>query len=226
MQKVLSMNTYRASTFSSKAFVAFKRFFDFIFSFVLMIVLFPFFLLISLIVMVDTKASPIFVQTRMGRNNQPFRMYKFRTMSVLAPSNVASCKLDNPKQYISKVGNILRRLSVDELPQLLNIFAGQMSFVGPRPVVLSETDLLEMRTRNGACSARPGLTGVAQTSGRDKVTAYEKAKMDAFYANNASLSLDLRVLLLTVGYVLRSQDICEGSCAQAKPEMYKRERSA
>lgn len=226
MQKVLSMNTYRACTFSSKAFVAFKRIFDITFSFLMMFVLLPFFFIISLIVMADTKASPIFVQTRMGRNNQPFRMYKFRTMSVSAPNNIASYKLDDPKQYITRFGKILRRSSVDELPQLLNIFLGHMSFVGPRPVVLTETDLLEMRTRNGACSVRPGLTGVAQTSGRDKVTVYEKAKMDAYYADNASASLDFRVLLLTIGYVLRSQDICEGASSQTSAEMYKRERSA
>lgn len=226
MQKVLSMNTYRACTFSSKAFIAFKRFFDITFSFLMMFALFPFFVIISLIAAADTKAFPIFVQVRMGRNNQPFRMYKFRTMSMSAPDNIASYKLDNPKQYITGFGKILRRSSVDELPQLLNIFLGQMSFVGPRPVVLTETDLLEMRTRNGACSVRPGLTGVAQTSGRDKVTVYEKAKMDAYYADNASASLDFRILLLTVGYVLRSQDICEGITSQAPAERYKRERSA
>ena len=162
----------------------------------------------------------------MGRNNVPFRMLKFRTMSVDAPSDVATCKLDDPQRYISKVGGLIRRLSIDELPQLVNILFGQMSFVGPRPVVLTETELLELRTRNGACSVRPGLTGVAQTSGRDKVTAHEKAKMDAFYANNASMQLDCRVLMLTIGYVLRSQDICEGAPSGQQTDSPRRERSA
>lgn len=226
MQKVLSMNTYRTSTFSSKAFLVCKRFFDILVSFIMMVLLMPLFLIVSIVVMIDTKANPIFVQTRMGRNNQPFRMLKFRTMCVGAPANVASGKLTDPKQYISKVGHILRRSSVDELPQLLNILLGQMSFVGPRPVVLSETELLELRTRNGACSVRPGLTGVAQTSGRDKVTVYEKARMDAFYANNLSAHLDFRVLLLTVGYVLRSKDVFDGVVPKSSAEVYKKERSA
>ncbi|HIW73001.1 MAG TPA: sugar transferase [Firmicutes bacterium] len=225
MQKVLSMNTYRASTFGSKAFAFAKRFFDIMFSLVLIVVLLPLGAVVSVIAAFDTKGTPIFIQTRMGRNNVPFKMLKFRTMSVNAPSNVATCRLDDPKRYISKVGGLLRRLSIDELPQLVNIFLGQMSFVGPRPVVLTETELLELRTRNGACSVRPGLTGVAQTSGRDKVTINEKAKMDAFYANNACLQLDCRVLMLTVGYVLRSQDICEGAPA-SKEEGRRADRSA
>lgn len=215
MQKVLSIDAYRASTLSSQAFLLFKRFFDIVISLMMLVVFLPVFFIISVIVAMDTKAFPIFVQTRMGCNNKPFRMLKFRTMTLQAPSDVASCKLHNPELYITKFGHILRRLSVDELPQLLNILVGQMSFVGPRPVVLTETALLELRTRNGACSVRPGLTGVAQTSGRDKVTFTEKARMDAFYANNVSFSLDLHVLMLTVGYVLRSQDIHEGAFANS-----------
>ncbi len=226
MQKVLSMNTYRASTFGSKAFSFVKRSFDILGSLALIVLLFPLCLVVAVIAAADTKGTPIFVQTRMGRNNVPFRMLKFRTMSVDAPSDVATCKLDDPQRYISKVGGLIRRLSIDELPQLVNILFGQMSFVGPRPVVLTETELLELRTRNGACSVRPGLTGVAQTSGRDKVTAHEKAKMDAFYANNASMQLDCRVLMLTIGYVLRSQDICEGAPSGQQTDSPRRERSA
>ena len=226
MQKVLSMNTYRASTFGSKAFAFSKRSFDIFFSLVLIAVLLPLGLVVAVIAAFDTKGTPIFVQTRMGRNNVPFRMLKFRTMSMDAPRDVATCKLDDPDRYISKVGKLIRRLSIDELPQLFNIFVGQMRFVGPRPVVLTETELLELRTRNGACSVRPGLTGVAQTSGRDKVSVNEKARMDAFYANNASLQLDCRVLMLTVGYVLRSQDICEGAQEAKQGETRRGKRSA
>ena len=223
MQKVLSMNTYRASTFSYRAFLACKRLFDMVVSLTVLVALLPLLLVVSVVVAVDTKASPIFIQYRMGRNNQPFRIYKFRTMSAAAPSDVATCMLDSDK-YISRIGRVLRRLSIDELPQLLNIFLGHMSFVGPRPVVLTETDLLEVRTRNGACSVRPGLTGVAQTSGRDKLTVAEKAKMDAFYATNMSLALDFRVLMLSVGYVLHAKDIIEGS--ESKAQKVKKERSA
>mgnify|MGYP000853796385 FL=1 len=227
MQKVLSMNTYRASTLGYRAFIVFKRFFDIAFSLSATVVLMPLFLIVSILVAFDTKSFPIFVQYRMGRNNKPFKIYKFRTMNASAPSDVATRKLKNSDKYISRIGRILRRLSIDELPQLVNIFLGQMSFVGPRPVVLTETDLLQLRTRNGACSVRPGLTGVAQTSGRDKLTAVEKAKMDAFYANNMSLSLDFRVMMLSIGYVLRSRDILDGrNDSVTLKSIFKKERSA
>lgn len=226
MQKVLSMNTYRASTFGYRAFLTFKRFFDIVFSLTALIVLLPFLFVVSIIVAIDTRSTPIFVQYRMGRNNKPFKIFKFRTMNIAAPKDVATCKLNDSEKYISKVGRTLRRLSIDELPQFINVLLGQMSLVGPRPVVLTETDLIELRTRNGACSVRPGLTGVAQTSGRDKLTVVEKAKMDAFYSNNMSLSLDFRVLLLSVGYVLRSQDIMDGSDSVSLKSIFKKERSA
>mgnify|MGYP000984408116 FL=1 len=226
MQKVLSMNTYRASTLGYRAFLAFKRLFDVVASLIALIILLPVLLVVSIIVAIDTKAFPIFVQLRMGRNNKPFKIFKFRTMLASAPADVATSKLSDSDRYISKIGSFLRRFSIDELPQLINILFGNMSIVGPRPVVLTETDLLELRTRNGACSVRPGLTGVAQTSGRDKLSIYDKAKMDAFYANNLSLSLDFRVLVLSVGYVLRSRDIQEGSTASVEKNSFEKERSA
>ena len=202
-----------------------KRFFDVFFSLAAIIILSPTLIILSVVVALDTKAFPIFVQVRMGRNNQPFNIFKFRTMLVSAPVDVATAKLANSDEYISKVGKLLRRTSIDELPQLLNILLGQMSIVGPRPVVLSETDLLELRTRNGACSVRPGLTGVAQTSGRDKLTITEKAKMDAFYANNMSFALDSRVVVRSVGYVLRSRDIQEGAESSCKKGIKKQSAS-
>jgi len=225
MQKVLSMNTYRAYTFSYRAFLVFKRFFDIVVSLSALVVLMPFLVLVAIAVAIDTKAFPIFIQTRMGRNNKPFRILKFRTMSKSAPADVATQELRESDKYISRFGSFLRRTSIDELPQLVNILVGHMSFVGPRPVVLTETDLIELRTRNGACSVRPGLTGLAQTSGRDKLSVQEKAKMDAFYANNLCLSLDLRVLIASVGYVLSSRDIQEGSAFHEEQKL-KKERSA
>lgn len=217
MQKVLKLTSYRDSSLSHRIFPAMKRIADIFLSFAALIVLLPVLFLIAIIAAVDTKAFPIFVQTRMGRYNQPFKMYKFRTMSTKAPCNVATRDLIDPNKYISKIGNLFRHTSIDELPQLMNILLGQMSFVGPRPVVMCETELIELRTRNGACNVRPGLTGIAQTSGRDKVTIYDKAKMDAFYANNLSFSMDARILYATVGYVLRSKDIHDGAIPQEKP---------
>ena len=112
--------------------------------------------MVSVICALDTRGKPLFVQQRMGRNNVPFLVFKFRTMNVAAPREVATHKLENPDQYISRVGETLRKLSIDELPQLINVLIGNMSIVGPRPVVLTETDLIALRKRNGANSIRRG----------------------------------------------------------------------
>lgn len=226
MQKILSEpRYYRATASRKRGFAAVKRLFDILMSLFLMVVFLPIGLVVAVIAAVDTKGSPLFVQNRMGRMNRPFKMLKFRTMSVTAPANVATHKLDNAQAYISKVGGLLRKLSLDELPQLWNIFKGDMSFVGPRPVVLTETDLLRLRTKNGACVVRPGLTGLAQVNGRDTVTISDKARLDGYYARSMSFAMDARILLKTVGYVLRSRGIEEG----ANPEIsavHKKERSA
>ena len=212
MQKGMRLNTnVDTSLIGIGATLFVKRLFDIVVSLALIIVALPFFAVIAIVSAISTGSSPIFVQPRMGRYNRPFNVLKFRTMCANAPSNVATCELANPEQYITRAGGIMRRLSIDELPQIFNIFMGQMSFVGPRPVVAAETDLVEMRTRNGACSVRPGLTGLSQVNGRDHVAHYEKATMDAFYASNVSILLDLRIIVQTVVYVLRSKDVHEGA---------------
>lgn len=227
MQKVYPMKNKKAPlTLHQKGFRFCKRSFDILVSLVMMIVLLPVCLVIAVVAAMDTKGSPLFIQTRMGRNNRPFRMVKFRTMSIQAPANVASHKLHHVEAYISPIGGTLRRLSLDELPQLWNIFLGSMSFVGPRPVVLTEGDLLDLRSKNGANLVRPGLTGWAQVNGRDLVTVADKARLDAFYANHVSLALDCKVLVKTVAYVLRSQDVAEGANPAIAATSYSKERSA
>ena len=227
MQKVLPMSYYYISYQKpKKVYAAVKRSFDIVFSLIMIVALLPVFMIISLIAAIDTKGSPIFCQERMGRYNRPFKMLKFRTMSVDAPANVATHKLSDPEAYISRVGGLLRKLSLDELPQLWNILKGDMSFVGPRPVVLTETDLLELRTQNKACTVRPGLTGWAQVNGRDDVPVVEKAKMDAEYARRVSLKMDCRVLVKTVGYVLKSKGIHEGANPAITADIRFTERSA
>ena len=153
-------------------------------------------------------------------------MLKFRTMKSTAPADVATRELRNPERYITPVGRFLRHTSLDELPQLWNILKGDMSFVGPRPVVLTETDLLELRTQNKACTVRPGLTGWAQVNGRDDVPVVEKAKMDAEYARRMSFKMDCRVLVKTVGYVLKSKGIHEGANPAITEDIRSTERSA
>ena len=196
---------------ADNAYSPFKRVLDIIVSLVAIFFLSPIMATVAIVVALDTKGSPIFVQERMGRYSVPFRIYKFRSMSAHAPANVATHKLENADQYISRVGHFIRKTSLDELPQLINVLKGDMSFVGPRPVVLSERDLIRMRHRNGADRVRPGITGLAQVSGRDTVTVREKARYDAQYAKSYSLKADLSILFKTAKQVVVSEGIVEGA---------------
>ncbi len=226
MQKVLPMSRYAAdASLRRRLYAATKRLFDILVSLCMLVVLLPVCILVAIVAAVDTKGNPFFVQTRMGRGNKPFKMVKFRTMSVNAPANVATYQLENAQAYISPVGGLLRKLSLDELPQLWNILKGEMSFIGPRPVVLTETALLELRTKNGAIAVRPGLTGLAQISGRDNVPVREKAQLDGQYARTMSLRTDLRIFFKTIGYVLHSRGVAEGANPAIAPSR-KKERSA
>ena len=211
MQKIVPMNRRATRERHVRLYSAVKRLFDVLLSAAMLLLLAPVLLVIAVAVAIDTKAFPLFIQTRMGRGNIPFRMCKFRTMSPNAPANVATYKLQNAGRYISRLGGFLRRTSLDELPQLWNILTGDMSFIGPRPVVLTEKQLLELRARNGANSVRPGLTGWAQVNGRDDVPIMEKAMLDAYYVQRFSPSVDARILLRTVGYVFSGEGVTDGA---------------
>lgn len=176
----------------------------------MIICLAPVLLIVSIIASIDTKGSPFFTQDRIGRFDVPFKIYKIRTMSTNAPSDIATHMLKHPERYISPVGEFFRRTSIDELPQLFNVLKGDMSFIGPRPVVLTETDLIDLRHENGASSVRPGITGLAQVSGRDTVTISEKARLDSEYAKNYSLKMDVCILIKTALQVVHSEGIVEG----------------
>lgn len=229
VQRILPVTTCYVGTQDAKKGFAFaKRTFDIVVSLVMIVVLLPLLLILAAISAADTKGCPLFAQTRMGRNNQPFKMLKFRTMNVNAPANVATHKLRDAARYISPVGEVLRKFSLDELPQLFNILKGDMSFVGPRPVVLSEKDLISLRVRNGACTVRPGLTGWSQIHGRDRLPIRQKADLDGYYAQNQSVELEFSILLKTVSYVLHSTGVHEGAdpSISASPAMQREERSA
>ncbi len=187
-----------------------KRGFDILFSVVLLILLLPVLFVTAIVSAIDTKGNPFFFQWRGGQNGRPFRIIKFRTMNAAAPANIATCQLKNPEQYISRIGKLLRKSSLDELPQLWNILVGDMSFIGPRPVVLTEKKLLGLRHRNGADHVRPGMTGLAQINGRDDLPVYRKARLDAFYAHNMSLSGDIDILIRTVRCVLKADGVNDG----------------
>ncbi|MDU7330946.1 MAG: sugar transferase [Finegoldia magna] len=180
-----------------------KRIIGMIISIFLAIILSPIFLIISIAVKIDEPSSTIiFKQLRMGYNAKPFVIYKFRSMTRTAPSNVATIDLDIDHNYSSKLGKFIRITSLDELPQLINVIKGDMSIVGPRPVILEESELINKRIENGIYNVRPGVTGYAQTEGRDEVEIDEKVKCDKFYVENVSFFLDMKILLKTLPVVI------------------------
>ena len=226
MREVVALQAHAHNGQSAIGYSSCKRCLDILFALVLIVALSPVLLVVAIVASIDTKGSPVFVQERMGRFNVPFKIYKFRTMSVHAPSNIATRKLSNPEQYISAVGKALRRLSLDELPQLFNVLKGDMSFVGPRPVVLSERDLLRLRRRNGAGRVRPGITGLAQVSGRDTVSVVQKARLDAEYARAYSFKGDLMILVKTALQVVRAEGVMDGCKKKSESAPAKARRSA
>lgn len=185
-----------------------KRLLDVLLSCTLLTILSPVFFAVMFAVNLEAKGNIFFKQRRMGQNGRPFTIYKFRTMHPDAPHNVASHDLPDAKRFISPIGRFLRITSLDELPQLLNVLKGDMSFVGPRPVILQETALLALRHEVGADRVRPGITGLAQICGRDHVCDLQKAAYDGVYARHCCFGLDLRILLCSVKYVLKREDVC------------------
>ncbi|MBQ3069430.1 MAG: sugar transferase [Clostridia bacterium] len=216
MRDIISLNTRSAATKTPRrSFLFVKRVLDIVFSALLLVLLFPLMLVVTAIAAYDTEGSPFFVQTRMGRYGKPFRMIKFRTMSKSAPENVATSELKNADSFISPIGHFLRKFSLDELPQLWNVLKGEMSFIGPRPVVLTEEELLNMRTFHGADEVRPGITGFAQVRGRDHLPIAQKAFLDGYYARHATFVMDMKVLWRTVLYVMRAEGVADGDSASA-----------
>ncbi len=182
-----------------------KRLFDVVMSALLLLVLSPLMLIVAVAVKLDSKGPAIFKQERIGKDGKVFCCYKFRSMRMDAPKDCATSRLENSEQYQTRVGRVLRRLSLDELPQLWCVFVGTMSFIGYRPLVLTEKKCNDMRARLGVFAARPGISGYAQVRGRDDVYYKNKAIMDAYYVKHASLDFDLRILLRTVAVVLRRE---------------------
>lgn len=187
-----------------------KRVFDFIISLFALIILSPLFLLISLIILIGDGTPVLFRQKRVGKNNELFTIYKFRTMKQ-GTENVASGKLENANAKITRFGRILRATSIDELPQLFNILNGTMSLVGPRPLIPEETEIRELREKYNVYSIRPGITGWAQVNGRDNISLEQKALLDKEYVEKQSLGFDIKILIMTVLKVLRRDDVNEGN---------------
>lgn len=184
-----------------------KRFFDIVLSLTGLIVLFVPLVLICILIRLDSNGPAVFTQERMGKGGKVFTIYKFRTMSPDAPSEMAARDFWDSEKYMTKLGRFLRRTSMDELPQLFNILRGDMTIVGYRPVCLTETELNELRMRYGVFAARPGLTGLAQVSGRDNIGYEEKALLDARYVAERSLKMDLWCLIQTVKTVISGEGV-------------------
>lgn len=192
-----------------------KRFFDILFSTILFILLLPLFLVIIIGIKLTSKGSAFFIQRRIGKNNKEFLLYKFRTMKINTP-NVATHLLDNPEKYITSFGKFLRKSSLDELPQLINILKGEMTFIGPRPALYNQYDLINMRTEVKVDKLLPGVTGWAQVNGRDSLLLYEKVEYDKYYLDNKSILFDLKILLITFFKVIRADGILEGKNSKFK----------
>lgn len=189
----------------------FKRGFDIFFSLIAIIILAIPMMIIAFWIKIDSPHEKVlFKQERIGINNVPFTILKFRSMRDDAPHQMATENFENPEMYITRVGKILRKTSLDELPQLLNVLKGDMSIVGPRPLIPKEKYVLKLRDECGANKILPGITGLAQVHGRDQVTDENKASYDGKYALNVSLLLDASIILKTVSDVVRSRGVREG----------------
>ena len=183
-----------------------KRFFDLCLAFVAGIVLLLPMVLVALAIKLTSRGPILYWSDRVGKNNIIFKMPKFRTMRVDTPV-VATHLLINPENYLTPIGNALRKRSLDELPQLLNIIIGDMSFVGPRPALFNQDELIAMRTQKGVEELLPGLTGWAQVNGRDELPITQKVHLDAEYKVRQSLWFDLQILWLTFVKVLRREGV-------------------
>lgn len=197
-------------------YLKFKRLMDIVLSLFGLIVLSPVFLIIIVAIKLDSKGPVLFKQKRVGIHKSHFYILKFRTMRIDTPKDIPTHLLDNPDQWITRVGRFLRKTSLDELPQIWNILMGQMSIIGPRPALWNQYDLIEERDKYGANDVPVGLTGWAQINGRDELPIEVKAKLDGEYAQNIGLKMDLKCFLGSIVSVLKSDGIVEGGTGRIK----------
>ena len=195
-----------------------KRFLDILLSACGILVLSPVSLLVALAIKIDDPGPVFFRQKRVGLHKSHFQILKFRTMKMETPKDVPTHLLDNPQQYITRVGRILRKTSLDELPQIFQIFPGDMSIIGPRPALWNQFDLIAERDKYGANDIRPGLTGWAQINGRDELPIDVKARLDGEYVENLSFAFDCKCFFGTIVSVLKSDGVVEGGTGQLEKE--------
>ena len=201
--------TYKEMALRPYSFM--KRFVDIILSAMGLLVLIIPFLLVMLAIYIDNPGPVFFSQYRVGLNGRHFKMYKFRSMRVDAPHELSTAEIKDPKMYLTRIGKFIRKYSIDELPQLVNVLIGDMSLVGPRPLILKEQVMHDMRNQYGVYSVRPGLTGLAQINGRDLVTTEQKVYWDVKYLKEYGFLSDVMIVLETIPKILSHADVVEGA---------------
>lgn len=201
-------------TSSQKFYMGIKRILDFLLSLLALIFLSWLFLILCIAIKIDSPGPILFKQKRVGLHKTHFNILKFRTMRIDTPKDMPTHMLSNPDQYITKVGKFLRKSSLDELPQIINILAGQMSIVGPRPALWNQYDLIEERDKYGANDVLPGLTGWAQINGRDELEIPVKAKLDGEYVEKFGPVMDIKCFFGTITAVLFHKGVVEGGTGE------------
>jgi O-antigen biosynthesis protein WbqP len=191
-------------------YLIFKRFYDTLGALIALILFSPLFIALIFLIKLDSKGPIFFKQKRIGRNKKHFNILKFRTMKFDTPKDTPTHLLQNPEQYITKTGKFLRKSSLDELPQLINILKGDMSIIGPRPALWNQFDLIKERDKYNVHKLYPGITGYAQIKGRDTLPIPAKATLDGEYVKKISLWLDIKIFILTFVRVFKSEGIIEG----------------
>lgn len=199
-----------------------KRLIDIVLSGIGIVVLTPVWLILAIAIKIDDPGPIFFKQKRIAKDKngqiQYFNIYKYRSMKTSTPKDTPTHLLSNPEQYITKVGGFLRKTSLDELPQIFNIFKGEMSIIGPRPALWNQVDLYEERAKYGANDVVPGLTGWAQINGRDELEIDVKAKLDGEYVKRMSLGFDIKCFLGTIASVLKHDGVVEGGTGAMKED--------
>lgn len=201
-------------TKKQKKYLPIKRTIDVLLSGIAIVVLSPILGALALSIKLDSKGPVLFKQKRVGKNKELFEIWKFRTMRTDTPKDMPTHMLSDPEQYITKTGKFLRKTSLDELPQLFNIFRGQMSIIGPRPALWNQDDLIAERDKYGANDITPGLTGWAQINGRDELEIPVKAKLDGTYVKNMGFLMDVKCFVGTILSVIKSEGVVEGGTGE------------
>lgn len=192
----------------------FKRLLDIIFSFGGLVILSPVYLIIAVAIKIDDPGPVLFTQKRVGEDKEYFKLHKFRSMKMSTPHDAPTHMLENPEQYITKVGAFIRKHSLDELPQIWDIFIGNMSIIGPRPALWNQDYLTAQRDKYKANDIKPGLTGWAQINGRDELEIEEKAKLDGEYADKLSFSFDVKCFFASIFSVVKTDGVVEGGTGE------------